>query len=62
MSCEHLICAACGGIVEQARCPVCRAARAEVHRHGFAALPPALIAAIVVVVALALLLIGNHLA
>jgi len=60
MSCEHLICAACGGPVEQARCPACRAARADVHRHGFTALPPAAIVAIVALIALALLLISNH--
>ncbi len=58
MSCEHLICAACAGPVEQARCPVCRAARAQVHHHhGFANLPPAVAVAIVALIALALLLI-----
>ena len=34
MSCEHLICAACAGPVVEGRCPVCRAGRAEVHRHS----------------------------
>jgi len=33
MSCEHLICAQCAGPVAEARCPACREARAEVHRH-----------------------------
>jgi hypothetical protein len=60
MSCEHLICAACAGPVEQARCPVCRAARAEFHHHGFAGLPPAAVAAIVALAALALLLLASR--
>jgi hypothetical protein len=60
MSCEHLICAACAGPVEQARCPVCRAARAQVHHHGFVALPPAAIVAIIALAALALLLISGR--
>ena len=33
MSCEHLICASCAGPVAEARCPACRAARAQVHHH-----------------------------
>jgi hypothetical protein len=60
MSCEHLICAACGGPVEQARCPVCRASRAQVHHHGFASLSPAAIAAIVALAILAMLLLASH--
>jgi hypothetical protein len=60
MSCEHLICAACAGPVEQARCPVCRAARAQVHHHGFAGLPPAAVAAILALATLALLLLAGH--
>jgi hypothetical protein len=31
MCCEHLVCARCAGSVADAGCPVCRAARAEVH-------------------------------
>ncbi|MGH8888476.1 MAG: hypothetical protein ACRDV3_01795 [Acidothermaceae bacterium] len=58
MSCEHLVCAACGGPVEQARCPVCRAARAQVHHHGFASLPPAVVVAIIGLIALALALVA----
>jgi hypothetical protein len=34
MSCEHLICAQCASPVVEARCPACRAARAELHRHS----------------------------
>jgi len=33
MSCEHLICAQCAGPVAEARCPVCRAARSDLHHH-----------------------------
>jgi hypothetical protein len=34
MSCEHLICAQCASPVVEARCPACRAARAQVHHHA----------------------------
>jgi hypothetical protein len=34
MSCEHLICAQCAGPVVQGRCPVCRAAKADLHHHS----------------------------
>ncbi len=34
MSCEHLICAQCAGPVAEGRCPVCRAARSDLHHHG----------------------------
>ncbi len=60
MSCEHLICAACAGPVEQARCPVCRAARAQVHHHGFAGLTPAAAAAVIALLAVAVLLLVGH--
>jgi hypothetical protein len=33
MSCEHLICAQCAGPVAEGRCPVCQAARAQLHHH-----------------------------
>jgi hypothetical protein len=33
MSCEHLICAQCAGPVAEGRCPVCQAARAQIHHH-----------------------------
>ena len=32
MSCEHLVCARCGGLVVEGHCPVCRAAREELHQ------------------------------
>ena len=34
MCCEHLICASCSHAVIDAHCPVCRAARARLHRHS----------------------------
>jgi hypothetical protein len=34
MSCEHLICAQCAGPVAEGRCPVCRAAKSDLHHHG----------------------------
>jgi hypothetical protein len=60
MSCEHLVCAACAGPVDEGRCPSCRAARAQLHNHGATAFPPAAIVAIVAMVALILLLISGH--
>jgi hypothetical protein len=60
MSCEHLICAACAGPVDEGRCPSCRAARAHIHHQGFSALPPGAIVAVVAMVALMLLLLTVH--
>ena len=38
MCCERLVCARCAGPVSEARCPVCLAARADVHTgHGVSA-------------------------
>jgi len=34
MSCEHLICARCAGPVAEGRCPVCRATKSDLHKHG----------------------------
>ena len=60
MSCEHLVCAACAGPVDEGRCPVCRAARAQFHHHGLAAVPPAVLVAVVALAALALLLLSGR--
>ncbi|MHB1615096.1 MAG: hypothetical protein ACYCYA_12415 [Actinomycetes bacterium] len=52
MSCEHLVCAHCAGPVSEGRCPVCRAGRAQFHRHPVVTverLAYALLAAIVAV-------------
>ena len=57
MSCEHLICAACAGPVAEGNCPVCQAARANVHHHGSALTMPL----IVVTLAVLLILLAMHL-
>jgi hypothetical protein len=58
MSCEHLICAHCHGPVVEGRCPACRAARSEVHRHG-PSLSPQLLIAAALLLALALLIVTH---
>jgi len=50
MCCDQLLCARCAAPVAEARCPVCRAARAELH--GTAGPSFATIAAIVLAVML----------
>ena len=54
MSCEHLMCAQCAGPVVEGRCPACRAAREDVHRHPGGS--PQLIIAAVLALILVLLL------
>ena len=54
MSCEHLICARCGGPVSEGRCPACRSAKADVH-HQTSYRPHILIALAMLIVLLALL-------
>jgi hypothetical protein len=54
MSCEHLICAQCAAPVVEGRCPACRAARAQVHRHAPGLSVPLLLAALVVLLLLTL--------
>jgi hypothetical protein len=56
MSCEHLICANCAGPVIEGRCPVCRAARAEMHRHHGIQLTPQLLIAAALLLLLGLLI------
>jgi hypothetical protein len=56
MSCEHLICAHCAGPVVEGRCPVCRAARAQVHRHGPGGFSPQLLIAAALILLLGLLI------
>lgn len=58
MSCEHLICAHCASPVVEGRCPVCRAARAEIHHHG-PTLTPQLLIAVALLLMLGLL-IATH--
>jgi hypothetical protein len=54
MSCEHLMCAQCAGPVVEGRCPACRAARDDVHRH-FSANPQLIIAAVLALIFVLLL-------
>ncbi len=61
MSCEHLICAHCGGPVIEAGCPACRASKAHVHHHNQFALSPQLLIAAALILLLGLL-IATHVA
>lgn len=56
MSCEHLICARCSGPVVEGRCPTCRVARAEIHRHGPVVPPVVLLLALALAAVLLLAL------
>ena len=58
MSCEHLICANCGGPVVEGRCPACREARARMHHHSAGITPQVLIA--VALILLMGLLVATH--
>jgi hypothetical protein len=58
MSCEHLICANCGGRVVEERCPACREARARMHHHASGITPQVLIA--VALILLVGLLVATH--
>ena len=61
MSCEHLICARCSSPVVEGRCPICRAARAEMHHHGPALPSTVILVALVVAFAMTLALALRHL-
>jgi hypothetical protein len=54
MSCEHLICAHCAGPVAEGRCPVCRAAKSDVHRHNHGVSIPDMVALLLLAIAVAL--------
>ena len=54
MSCEHLICAQCAGPVAEGRCPVCRAARSDLHHHGHGISIPYAVLLLLLAVAVAL--------
>jgi predicted amidophosphoribosyltransferase len=61
MSCEHLICAQCASPVVEARCPACRAARAQVHHHHASGLTlPLTVAALLALVLVTLILQLMH--
>ena len=59
MSCEHLICAHCGGPVIEARCSACRASRGHVHHHNPLGISPQLLIAAALILMLGLL-IATH--
>jgi hypothetical protein len=52
MSCEHLICANCAGLVADAGCPVCQEGRRRLHHHPVAGLTAPMIAAVLLLTAL----------
>jgi hypothetical protein len=60
MSCEHLICAQCAGPVIEGRCPVCRAGKANVHKHSHGVSVPYAVA--LLLLAIAVLFAVQHLA
>jgi len=60
MSCEHLICAQCASPVVEARCPACRAARAQVHHHSAGLTLPLTAAVLIALVLLTLILQLTH--
>ena len=60
MSCEHLICANCAGPVVQGRCPVCRAAKSDLHHHHHGLSLPYALA--ILLLAVAVLITIEHLA
>ncbi len=60
MSCEHLICAQCAGPVAEARCPVCRAAKSDLHHHHHGISIPQVV--LLLLLALAVAVAVQHLA
>ncbi|XRQ11305.1 hypothetical protein ACN3XK_10580 [Actinomadura welshii] len=56
MSCEHLVCARCSNPVVEGRCPTCREARSELHRHGPSFSPALVLAGLVGLLFFALVL------
>jgi C4-type Zn-finger protein len=54
MSCEHLICAQCAGPVAEGRCPVCRAAKSDLHHHSHGISIPYLLAILLLMAAVIL--------
>jgi hypothetical protein len=60
MSCEHLICAQCAGPVAEARCPVCRAAKSDLHHHTYGISLPQVV--LLLLLALAVAIAVQHLA
>jgi hypothetical protein len=59
MCCEGLVCASCANPVVEGRCPVCKAARAQMHHS--AGLSPQLLAVLLTALAVVVLLVAHHL-
>lgn len=52
MTCDRLVCANCAGPIAQGRCAICRAHRERLHHeNSFGALTPAMLIALLVVLA-----------
>jgi hypothetical protein len=52
MTCDRLVCANCAGPIAEGRCAVCRAHRERLHHeNSFGALTPAMLIALLVVLA-----------
>jgi hypothetical protein len=60
MTCEHLICARCGGAVVEARCPACQLARAQMHHHSSGLNLPLIAAVVLALLLLALTIQFAH--
>ena len=60
MSCEHLICAQCAGPGAEARCPVCRAAKSDLHHHTHGISLPQVV--LLLLLALAVAIAVQHIA
>jgi hypothetical protein len=60
MSCEHLVCAHCAGPVVEGRCPVCRAAREQMHHHHHSGVTPQILIAVAFVLLIGLLVAVAH--
>ena len=58
MTCDQLVCANCAGPIAEGRCAVCRAHRERLHHeNSFGALTPAMLIALLVVLAAVVLVV-----
>ncbi|MFD0315336.1 hypothetical protein [Streptomyces flavalbus] len=61
MTYDRLVCASCAAPVSEGRCPVCRANRERLQQENpFAALTPAALIALLVVLVAAVALLAAH--
>jgi hypothetical protein len=58
MCCENLVCGTCASPVVEARCPTCRATRAQMHHAGFTISPQVL--ALILALAAVLAVLAVH--